>query len=396
MINNISVRMHHVLDKECFKIIWTDATSGASFPAYLIPTGPVFEVTQKLRLALGNLVKLVINDGVEESSATLRQIAALGESLHESLFTGDSLGDSLIAKKIRDWIGQISKSDRIGITFVVGSKVHVPWGLIYEREFAGPCFFSSTECWRFENFRDFWCVKYGVTSVYDRITPLGLSSTFRSSQYKILPAIDDNVWTAATCDVDADELQNFQNILNQNLPVVNSKSELFGSWQKNKKDIGILLFYCHANGRYIDLGDGEILSHSELRLNLKREEASIIQPPTLIFLAGCNTAVGDHIEAGFLEVTGAAGFCGFIGTEAEMPDVFGLRFTMSFLSELYLSGKSLGTVMQDFREAHWPLSLIFSISCPSMITLSNEWPVDAAGSVGKNYSLMNTSSKGHQ
>ena len=81
----------------------------------------------------------------------------------------------------------------------------------------------------------------------------------------------------------------------------------------------------------------------------------------IVFLNGCHTAVGDP-GGGFLEATGGSGFCGFIGTETGIPDVFALRFGSAFLCQI-LRGGTVTEVMSALRAAHWPLSLVYGTYC---------------------------------
>jgi hypothetical protein len=83
----------------------------------------------------------------------------------------------------------------------------------------------------------------------------------------------------------------------------------------------------------------------------------------LVFLNGCHTAIGSAKEGGFLQATAYGGFCGFVGTEAEVPDVFALRFANAFLSQLLYTGSRAIDAMNKTRRDYWPLSLVYNLSC---------------------------------
>jgi hypothetical protein len=91
-------------------------------------------------------------------------------------------------------------------------------------------------------------------------------------------------------------------------------------------------------------------------------------PPTLVFLAGCNTAVGE-LNNGFFKVTAGVGYCGFVGTEVKVPDIFTLRFVAHFFDRFFSTGESVAQVLQALRMQHWPLSLVFSVCCASNFRL---------------------------
>ena len=81
---------------------------------------------------------------------------------------------------------------------------------------------------------------------------------------------------------------------------------------------------------------------------------------------GCQTAIGAPNKAfddGFMEVTGQLGFCGFIGTEAKIPDLFAMRFAADFFFHLLYDEMTVGEIMDKLRRDHWPLGLVYSSCC---------------------------------
>ena len=83
----------------------------------------------------------------------------------------------------------------------------------------------------------------------------------------------------------------------------------------------------------------------------------------MVFLNGCHTAIESAKDGGFLQATASGGFCGFVGTEAEVPDVFALRFANAFISQLLYTGSRAIDVMNKTRRDFWPLSLVYNLSC---------------------------------
>ena len=64
-----------------------------------------------------------------------------------------------------------------------------------------------------------------------------------------------------------------------------------------------------------------------------------------------------------MEATAYRGYCGFIGAEGKIPDVFALRFANAFLTRLIYTGKTAGAIMDELRRDFWPLSLAYNLSC---------------------------------
>jgi hypothetical protein len=140
-----------------------------------------------------------------------------------------------------------------------------------------------------------------------------------------------------------------------------SFAELENTWQKkNDPPYALLCFYCHASGNQLCIGE-ETRSHSVFAPTFSRS-GSHRRPPTLVFLAGCETAVAD-LDSGYLGATSGPGYCGFIGTEVKVPDVFTLGFLACFLDRFYRGGHSVAEVLHRLRAEHWPLSLVFSMCC---------------------------------
>ena len=64
-----------------------------------------------------------------------------------------------------------------------------------------------------------------------------------------------------------------------------------------------------------------------------------------------------------MQATAYGGYCGFIGTEAKIPDVFALRFANAFLTRLKYTGRKAVAIMGELRRDFWPLSLAYNLSC---------------------------------
>jgi hypothetical protein len=147
---------------------------------------------------------------------------------------------------------------------------------------------------------------------------------------------------------------------------VYNKADLFQSWNTHS-DLDMLFFYCHANETSIafSTNDNDMLTIDEInRFQQKQEQLTWTSGRTgcLFFMNGCATAVGSA-DGGFLEVTGRKSASGFIGTEAEIPDLFALRFGLAFLYHFLVEGLPVIDVMSVLRREHWPLSLLYTTYC---------------------------------
>jgi hypothetical protein len=392
MRKNITIRIHHNGNEGTFKVVWCDA-NGISFPPYSIPSAPLLDTAVKIRKGLAEMVLLIRREGAINSGGKLTQIAESGAHLFKALFLGDTGADKALCGSISQWLANNFEPQFTALTFVVGSSVQIPWGLIYDEELpvSKPDLLNPN--WEYAHFPGFWCVKYSLSCLYDRITPLGLKAAFSPSNFRVLAALNEQLWSNTISMMGENEGAAADAFVRRSIAPVTDKQMLFNAWNKNKDSIGILFFYCHSDGRNLDLGNENVLTHSDIQLQLTRDDASHHSAPTFLILAGCNTAVGNE-TGGFLGATAASGFCGFVGTEAIVPDVFSFRFSLALLTDLYRGGKALGDVVSDLRIRHWPLSLLFTISCPSNIAVSSCGDGEIAPSTNENFSLMNISSLG--
>ena len=161
---------------------------------------------------------------------------------------------------------------------------------------------------------------------------------------------------------------------------------LIEQWKTNGNNVNILFFYCHADGTTLVLDPADSLSMENFTLKLKKKARAGDDPPTcLVFLNGCSTATG-HEKGGFLEATGNAGFCGFIGTESTVPDIFAMRFSLAFLYEMAHSGSPVYQVMDELRRKHWPLSLVYSVYCYPPLCVTKNAKLSSEGITFGNFS----------
>lgn len=144
------------------------------------------------------------------------------------------------------------------------------------------------------------------------------------------------------------------------IPAVHTVDDLVSVWPTVRAVLGVLYFFCEADGHTLRIDD-----RGALRLNLFVEHLAVERrgrgiAPTLAFLNGCMTAVG-LADGGFLESLSEAGYIGFVGTEARVPDSFALMFGAEFLTMLLRDGIPIGQVLDTLRTRHWPLSLLYSV-----------------------------------
>ena len=101
---------------------------------------------------------------------------------------------------------------------------------------------------------------------------------------------------------------------------------------------------------------------------------------------GCSTAVGGD-NKGFIEAMTREGFCGFIGTETDIPNIFAFRFGAAFLHYMLETGWPVLDVVNTMRREHWPLSLLYQIYASPTFRIPRDVVVSTWPASTSNFSL---------
>jgi hypothetical protein len=312
-----------------------------------------------VRARLGELRDAAMRGEVAQSGRLLKAIAEAGRELYVSFFTDADQINTELVKKTRAWLGTKAGAP---MTFFLDPRVYIPWGLLYDGDPARlPDDPTATDIGLYG---DFWCLKYGIAAVYDVPGAFADAEGIAHEQFRILAAFDHAVREAA-----AKRLPPTDRALHDHLfpdaRSVYSRDDLLKRWDELADRHGLLLFLCHANETSLalkGLDAAHRVSVKDFKTRLRRKDDRDRDTACLVFLNGCNTAVGAS-DGAFLEATGGQGFFGFIGTETEVPDVFALRMSLAFTRRLLHSGQAAYAIMDDLRRQHWPLGLLYSTYC---------------------------------
>ncbi len=363
-----------------FQVKWYDAS--ARFHPYTINRSLVRDTADEVRCKLYHVVKEARTNGINRVGECLRTLAKAGNDLYKALFQANA--EAEIVKK---WLSDLPKPFRIH--FIVESGVYIPWGLIYDRETI-----STDEClddFKIDKYKDFWCLKYSVSALYSpQIRPTSTDGKISGGRIQILPVFHKGVYSEVIPDLDESEQDAikhiFSNFYEFEEPIF-SKEHFFTYWNEfqDTSDTDTLIYFCcHADEISFALDAEDCITIKDLNIELDVKKNST----NFMFLNGCSTAVGKN-ERGFLEATAKESFYGFIGTESKVPDVFAIRFGLDFILTFLYSGKPVYEIIGNLRRKHWPLSLIYSIYCHPLLTISpspeNEYPVNFEHN--KNFSL---------
>jgi len=350
-------------DEGTLKLKWS--TPDRTYLPYQVKLARIKLHTKKLREQLETMVEAGQKGDFAEYGKITQSLAREGYNLYDALFFGDGATDRINAGVVKDCVENDLIAGRDRIIFSVGPKVHIPWGLIYDQNVLNPLDNEEPDSTRF---RHFWCVKFSAVTLYSKMALLGIDNVWMKKDFKLLFGAHQDIWNDAFVLIDEEEQKVLHCLLEHPVQPKFSLKDLNNEWRENiniSVPHGLLSLYCHADGGALCIGSDEedVLPTAMFQPHFRRCEASDQIPPTLVFLAGCKTAIGD-LDEGFLEATSGPGYCGFIGAEARIYDVFTLRFLTRFLHSFYTSGRSVHEIIQQLRHDHWPLSLVFSVCCP--------------------------------
>ncbi|MDQ2974823.1 MAG: hypothetical protein M3R69_05340 [Acidobacteriota bacterium] len=363
------------------KVVWN--YQGRPHPPYFVPEKLLKDRATDVRNALQRLMdKGMNNDGLlVDCEQEVHEVAESGHKLYAALFHP---GDGFDAIRIRDWLkketaGLQERGKQGQISFTVDSLIHIPWGLICDRP---PSEFKDHGT---EVFDSFWCIKYKLSSVFFRILPEGLNEPEPADLRHVLSVVHKTAFDVATKYLTAPEDEISKWMLGQFGEPLASSTQFYKEWQTKGEGLRLLYFYCHANSSNLALGEDDEITITDFRQETVIPK-STQQSTCVVFLNGCNTAIGESHGA-FLEATGELLFCGFIGTETKVPDVFALRFGLSFLYYFLNKGWPVYRIMDHLRKQHWPLAMTYSTYCPPMLRF--EAKVDPVKiEMNENFSLM--------
>ena len=329
------------------KVVWS--MLGAKELPYYVSRQQVEQIGDELRETLGHFVANAVANGASTVGEDLKELAARGKELYLELFN-DAGGSQVNPEDIRNWIPSLGPTR---ITFNIEDYLHIPWGLIFDGdETKLPGAGGSVDV---ALYGDFWGLKYRTTSLYYRIPPRGLTTMRPANALRPLHTLNADCLASAKVLLSAEQMDFFNHIIPS---PIHSSAEFWKSWEDQKGEFDLLHFYCHANGSSLLIKADDEITVRNLQQKLKRNGPGTA--PCLVFLNGCHTAAGDS-SGNFLEATGRAGFCGFVGTETQVPDVFALRFGLALHDHLLYDDQELHEVMDRLRRAHWPVSIVYSL-----------------------------------
>jgi hypothetical protein len=120
----------------------------------------------------------------------------------------------------------------------------------------------------------------------------------------------------------------------------------------------IVFVFAHSNGDYLRFSDSSVDSNT-FRLHLHKDRDA--SHPVLLILNCCLSVSGGE-GGSLLSAAARKGFCGLVGTEAEILNTYALRCGTRLMWDLCFGGRSLGEALDAMQSAEdlFPLNLFYT------------------------------------
>jgi hypothetical protein len=350
-----------VTEDDPLKLDWGTPVSPES--SYHVGAKSLRDASVEVRGRLEELISAAMEKRKANQPLTvgleLKNLAEAGHALRNAIFQSvPGSPDEQEAFRTGKWLPCL---DNVEMHVRVARGIYIPWGLVYDGDLSQVS--GAPEDVACEKFSGFWCLKYRLSILYNRIPPSIVVNPTATTEVQMLRLSHEQAWTKAFPQIPPEE-QTLVKELFGKAPVICSTQEFLDFWARDKKnpETDLLYFFGHADGAALEFSKGDVLRLDKFPNVLQRYPPRQ-HPACLVFLNGCHTAIGDDKSGGFMQATAYGGYCGFIGTEAKIPDVFALRFANAFLTRLKYTGRKAVAIMGELRRDFWPLSLAYNLSC---------------------------------
>jgi hypothetical protein len=348
----VDVKAHG--DRE-LKIVWNDAPP---WPAYNISRSAVEAATRRIRDVLRDLVQAALGGKLGASGEILKDLARAGSLLYETLFAATEHKE--YATRVHRYYSN-PEGEPFRLRFSVETSVFVPWGLVFpataDEVEALPVLADIAEPGPYAKF---WCMGRELATIYDRIPQDAAGRGYKSSHLGVMRVVNRQAFDEVKPHIASASEVELLAWLEATAPPILTAKDLRLAWKGSGATTGLLYFYCHANATKLALSDQEHIESSDLLVTLSGPPRERSISGCLLVINGCSTAVGDP-KGDFMVAASQEGLCGFVGTEADVPDVFALRFSLALLDLLFREGVTVAAAMLRLYQSHFPLSLLYGL-----------------------------------
>lgn len=356
-----------------YRVTWCVADE---LECYSIGAQSLQKAAQSVRNQLERLSCCVNEDAKASRRDVLTDLAKAGKVLRSRLFDDPAKKKEIRALEAR--IAQSSIDDR-KLMIYADASIGIPWGLMYDGEVPSAAPGASPEQ-EIAEFGGFWCPKYRLSAL-SALFPRDPRQWKRPrANFGMLSLINRDVKAKLAADLPQDAYAEFCGMLN---PVGEAKNfeESLEVLENTQNTDMIVHFLGHQSDQTLILGEGSTISFDDFSQLLdgltERDHAGAQLPCGLVFLNGCESAVGEK-DFSLRRHTSRREICGAIATESIVRRKYAVLFGFRFLKLLVMQGKTIADTMEELHHdsALWPESLIYG--CYAHPDFCIESPVNTA------------------
>jgi hypothetical protein len=351
------------------KVTWRK-DDGAWSKTLKLPSALLRDRARDVRAALSSLNAYVRTnqDLMEEKdpawkryASVLKELRQQGQALHNALLDEDD-------PRGRDLSHALQHLGAVGELRVYCSddEVSLPFGFVFEGDVT-----SMTGKPSRSDFAGFWLDRF-------KITMLVAGSGCERENLSVDPQSLKALYALHRTEVeDAQQYLGSDSIRLKQLTLLPVQD--YYDWDAAKRacvDIretnSIVFVLAHSDGDWLELADSKIDCKTFGRmLHKDRDENHVV----LLVLNCCLSATGGEGRS-LLSAAAQRGFCGIIGTEAEILNTYALRCGTRLMWELCANGLPLGKAFDEMQRAEdlFPLNLLYT--CYAERSFQLERPLD--------------------
>lgn len=362
-----------------FKLTWQipDGVDTLEPPAYSVDAGTLQQTVIAVREQLRDIAFATSPIAKQEFAEVLERLAQRGSDLFQELLP-DSEGYQFDLKQRLQKVSQASSGERYDLKIILETdRLLVPWGFAFSGDVANLPDAKALSL-SLADMKGFWLSHFNISITYSGNLPLPSERKTRACK---LFALHSDMFAAARRSLEQDPklttvIDRLDQILDENKKPTVDWTSFFDQWGKvGNEDDAILCLYGHSDGQRIELRDKKREEEIEddpkfdlLAANFKKFRKRPDGSASIFLLNGCRTAAPEPgsrqipISTNFLKETRTSGYFGFIGTEAQVSNVFACRYGAEFMWRLFQEGRSVGEAFDELfhDDSLFPQNLLYS------------------------------------
>ena len=357
------------------KLIWTLPDEGDTWepPSYSIDAGLLLQAANAVRKQLKVIAHATGPFGAAEFAPLLQNLAQRGEELFLQLMPDMGNGGASDLQQRLEQVAQSAKPDRHDFKIILETeKLFVPWGFVFSGRRND---LPRTPTLSLADMKGFWLFHFNISIAHSSTSRLPLK---RKSVACKLFALHADMFNGARELLKIDDEKcwdRLEKLLAGKMAPTMDWESFEAAWKEVRDDYdSVLYLFGHSDGQRIQLRDKDGGDEEDdpkfdlLAASLKRFRKRPSDSVSIFLLNGCCTAAPHPdseevpISANFLKETRQPGYFGFVGTEAQVSNVFACRYGTEFLWRLCREGRSVGETFDELLQDGklFPQNLLYS------------------------------------